>query len=111
MLKLLMSFCIVVSLLTNNLFAADLMPPACSGLDTGCRCFPPEDISKIAGLVKDHRKCEASLLEKDILLQNRFIEFQASGEAWWQEPSVILGGIVVSASLATIVTVLLIKDK
>jgi hypothetical protein len=74
------------------------------------RCFSKEELHDIAGGLRELETCNEALK-----MRERFIDKEiAAGHdktAWWQEPSFIVGGIVVSASIASLTTFLIIKSK
>lgn len=63
-----------------------------------CTCYSLKDRQKIADALVDWEKCKISLEEKNRLIEEKLITFDA-GPAWWQEPSFVLGSTVVSFSL------------
>jgi hypothetical protein len=50
------------------------------------------------------------LAEKDILINTKLKKYDAA-PAFWQEPSFVVGGIVVSAAVGAGVTWYLLRDK
>lgn len=73
----------------------------------GCRCYNKQERDKLATAIVDLQKCQLALDEKERLIEKRFITFDAQhGIAWWQEPTVVFSGMVISASVASIITVL-----
>lgn len=88
------------------------MTVKCPSDIVGCRCYNKQEREKIAQAIVDLKKCQFALDEKERLIEKRFMTFDAQhGIAWWQEPTVIVSGIVISASVASIVTVLVIDRK
>lgn len=86
-------------------------PTECLGIP-GCACYAPEALDTIAREMVEYRKCQVALDEKEKLIETRFVTFEANhGIAWWQEPTTIVGGLVVSASVATLATFWLVRGK
>lgn len=74
-------------ILSTSLNAADL-------------CLDAAGQAKIATAIKDLEKCHVDLDAKNQLIHERLETFAgAPALAWWQEPSAIIGGTVVSFSL------------
>ena len=98
-------------MISNKLLADTSIPYPyeCSMNVVGCSCYNPIQLKKMADSIVELKKCQLTLIEKNNLLQERFIKFESAGEAWWQEPEMIIGGIVVSASLASLITIWTIK--
>lgn len=71
-------------------------------------CYTTGEVEKLAKAIVDLQNCSMALIEKDELIQVKLAKYDAT-IAWWQEPSVVVGGLVVSASIATIATVFLLK--
>ena len=76
-------------------------------------CYSESELHKLSVLITDLQKCQAELVAKDRLINERLVlpEAAQAGQAWWQTPSFVVGGIVVSASAATILTWYLMHDK
>jgi len=98
----------------SKALASDLQhktPAECSIID-GCVCFAPIALDAIATEMVELRKCRIALDEKQRLINERFITFDSNhGIAWWQEPTVIAGGLVISFSLASLLTFWAVQDK
>ncbi len=80
----------------------------------GCRCYGPADLAKIADAVVDLQKCQLELGEKNQLVLERLAAPQVGASphfSFWQEPSVIVGGIVISAGVASFATYWLLKSS
>lgn len=88
-------------------------PPVASCDVVGCRCYEPAALTKIAGAITDLKKCQFDLGEKDKLIANRLENptVDRPHTAWWQEPSVVLGGVVLTASVATLGTLWVVHKK
>lgn len=78
----------------------------------GCRCYAPPQLKAIAGTITDLQKCEVALEERERLIQERFIKFEGqNGVAWWQEPSVVAGGVTISFSVGLVIGILVFNKK
>lgn len=103
-------FSLAVSLVCASPRAAAAGAQSC--VEEGCRCYGPGDLAKIAGAITDLKKCQLELGEKDKLINDR-LSNPNSGDRphieWWQEPSVIIAGVAVSASLASVFTLVLVR--
>jgi hypothetical protein len=75
-----------------------------------CRCYTKEGIDIAAKATVDLEKCQKDLQIRENLIKERMEIFNANeGEAWWQNPSTIVAGIVISASVATVITAIVMK--
>lgn len=72
-------------------------------------CYNPEQMQKLAEGLTDLKKCKIALAEKDHLIQESLMRFDDTGPAWWQEPSFVVGGMVVSVSVTALVTYLIVR--
>jgi len=61
-------------------------------------CYTDLEMAKIAGTITDLKKCSLALAEKTTLIETKLAKFDAA-PAFWQEPTFIMGGTVVSVSL------------
>ena len=88
-------------------------PP--SSLELGpwpAKCYSSDEVHKIAGGIKELIACRIAVAEKDKLIQERLVTTKgAPGIAWWQEPTFVWGGMVVSASVASLVTLLVVQKN
>jgi hypothetical protein len=76
-------------------------------------CYSAVDTEKIAKAFIDLKKCQIDVVEKDKVIKEHLIlpDATQAGAQWWQEPAFVWGGIVVSASAATLVTWYLVRPK
>ena len=73
-------------------------------LDPDCRCYTPGERDKIAEAIKDLNYCKMRLRAKDKLVYQRLQTFDgAESLHWWQEPSAVIGGVVVSFSVGALI--------
>lgn len=72
-------------------------------------CYSPEERKKIAQAIIDLRLCQVSLMEKDRLIQDKLNSY--SGPQWWQDPTTIVAGTVISLSVGGILTYILVKKN
>lgn len=76
------------------------------------KCFSTAEVHKIAGGIKELAACRIAVAEKDKLIQERLVApSTAPGIAFWQEPAFVWGGMVVSASVASLVTLLVVQKN
>jgi len=67
-------------------------------------CLDSRDQTKISKAIKDLLKCQIDLDAKNKLIDERLITYQNTPTTtWWQEPSVIVGGVTVSFCLGALV--------
>ena len=93
---------ILATLLTSTLKAAEKLP-------NGGAAYSKEEVQKIAKTIVDLQNCE-----RESALQKQFIDqkmAETHEPSWWQEPSVVIGGVVVGFSLGVAITALVIKSK
>lgn len=102
--KLLLTF-----LVTNQAFA---VTPVDSGApEIICYSIPQRE--KIAQAITDLKKCQVDTTAKDELITKNMLTFDGvnSGPSWWQEPSFVFGGMIVSVALGGMVTFLVMRQK
>lgn len=92
---------ILATLLTISLSSSALAQALCQTpleLDArGCRCYAPEQLRKIADGLVELQTCRVDLAAKNQLIEERLKNGPAAAEpAWWQSPTVVVGGVVVS---------------
>lgn len=82
-------------------------------VDLKTYCYTLDDVKKIAGLVTDYQKCQVALTDKTALINEKLMTFDGAtaGAQWWQEPAFIIGGVVVSASVASLLTLYFMRPK
>ncbi len=82
-------------------------------LSNGCRCFSPHKLRVIANGLTDLEACRLALEAKDNLIEARLMAPTEPfrGIAWWQEPAVIIGGVVLTASVASLLTFLVVSGQ
>ena len=74
------------------------------------KCYSHEDVEKIAQAITDLRKCE-----NELFLRKAFIDETITAQeppkqvAWWQEPQMVAGGLVLSFSTGLLVSLLIAK--
>lgn len=66
-------------------------------------CYSASEVHDLAGAVKDLGACRAELAARERFIEEQRLSAQPLA-AWWQEPSMVVGGIVISAALAASVT-------
>lgn len=91
-------------------FLAALPAQAQAVTETKSVCYSPEQLAAIAQELQGHELCK-----KTLALREQFIE-QAKlnpppEQAWWQDPSVVMGGVVVSASVGLAIGLLVGQGK
>jgi len=69
--------------------------------EAGCQCYDNTQLKKIAAGVIQLQLCQIDLTAKDKLIQERLVatESATSELPWWMEPRVMIGGMVVSATI------------
>lgn len=88
----------------------DLTPSECIAYKIGCTCYAPPQLKKIYVGLTTLEKCAVALREKDSYIKDRLVTWGAGQPvAFWQEPSWIMGGVVVSAGITAGITVWLLK--
>lgn len=81
--------------LTTNLFARSLQPGEC--IPQNCVCYTLQDADKIAEGLRYSEYCRYALGEYETFAYKN--NTHAKNTDWWQEPSIIIGGLVISASV------------
>lgn len=74
----------------------------------GCRCFSQAERAKIAEGITQLKVCEVALAAKEDLIRDRIVVNPATvpeAEHWYQDPRWVVGGIVVSASVGSVLTI------
>ena len=67
-------------------------------------CYNQEDRRKIAETIINLRKCIIETDQQKILIHERLQTFDgAESIKWWQEPTTVVGGVVVSFSIGTLI--------
>jgi hypothetical protein len=69
--------------------------------EPGCRCFTYEEVIKLGKGLTDRKKCRAEMAEKDLFIEEHMLSGQDT--EFWQEPEIIIGGVVVSFSAGAII--------
>lgn len=89
------------------------LPKDCFDQGVECSCYKKEDIDKIAKGVVELKTCKIELGEKERFIQERMMNPDGINPAiaWWQEPSIIVGGFVVTLSLTGIITYFVVKGQ
>ena len=101
---------LVNSLVTIPVRAQEAVNVGCSSMAEGCQCYGPAQMRILANGIQNLKKCEFALEEKERLIEEDFIQFKnKSNVAFWQEPSFVAGGIVLSFSLGLTVGVLFLR--
>jgi hypothetical protein len=73
-------------------------------------CYSDKELIKLSKAITLYKQCRVELAEKDILINTKLKKYDAA-PAFWQEPSFVVGGIVVSAAVGAGVTWYLLRDK
>lgn len=74
------------------------------------KCYTEEQLKKISDGIIELRKCRIELSEKNSLIDQRLIHGPGMQEfSWYQEPTVIIGGLVVTIGITSVMTYLIIK--
>lgn len=97
-----MTFCQSDPLLgqVNDNTQRGLTPSECSVFKVSCKCYGSSAQAKIFKAITDLEKCQIDLNEKSLYVQTRLVTWGAGQPvAFWQEPSWVISGMVVSASI------------
>lgn len=86
-----------------------ISPKECLKIDN-CWCYHPDALNLIGQQITERKKCLIELENEKSLVQTNLINNASQGQAWWQEPSFIVGGIVVTFTTTALITYLLVKD-
>ena len=93
-------------LATSDAIAQSLDTPA-EILPVGCYTFPQRQ--KISRAIVDLEKCKIDLAERNILVNQRLLTFNGTPDiAWWQEPTAVVGGVVVGVAVGGILGALVL---
>jgi hypothetical protein len=84
--------------------------------EAGCQCYDKLQLEKIASAITELKTCRIAVEEQQKLIQERLVHAPAEApeETWWQEPRVVIGGLVVTVALSSLITVWAVgksKDK
>lgn len=122
--KRLLTFSIALSVAASSATASAQNAPAptapliCVGAvfnpdNGGSCCYGKAQLEKIATAIIELKTCRVNVAEKDALIAERLGDpnVYRPSTAWWQEPSMIVGGIVVSASFASFLTLYMVRKK
>lgn len=83
--------------------AAEADPPTIT-VPASYLCLSSTEQAKVSKAILDLEKCNSSLKLKDELIQARLATGGGTPAlAFWQEPQFVIGGIVVTASVATLI--------
>lgn len=90
---------------TSPKFKNTFTPGECLEYQQECLCYKKESIDKIARAIVDLKLCQYSLKEREEYIKERYNTFNSShGEAWWQQPEIVISGVVISFSLGALLT-------
>lgn len=74
------------------------------------RCYSPAEVDRIAQAITDLTKCENELFMRRAFIDEAITAQEPPKQsAWWQEPQMVVGGLVVSFSAGLIAAILLSK--
>lgn len=74
-------------------------------------CYSFVEREKIADAIVSLEKCRVEVAEQDWLIRERLTKFDnANGPSFWQDPSFVVGGVLVSFSVGAILTYLVVRD-
>jgi hypothetical protein len=75
-------------------------------------CYSYADREKIADTIVQLEKCRVEVAEQDWLIRERLTTFGNANEpSFWQDPSFVVGGMLVSFSMGAILTYLVVRDR
>lgn len=101
--------------LTLTLILATLWPTfltAAENLPNGGACYSKDEVTKISHAIVDLKNCETKAgLQKEFIEQKMSDFSAASGTRWWQEPTVVVGGVVVGFCVGATLTAVLMSAK
>lgn len=75
----------------------------------GCVCYSRPAQDRIAQWLIDDKQCRTDLAIKDDFIQKTMANIESPQTAWWQSPSVIVGGITVTAAVSTLLTLWIVR--
>lgn len=73
-------------------------------------CLTPQQVKKAADAVRDLKHCQIDLAARQKLIHEELLASSAPSP-WWQDPSVIIGGMVLSAGVGGLMFLLLAPKK
>jgi hypothetical protein len=83
-----------------------LTPKICIEKQEDCTCYTRPQITKIYEGLRELDKCQATVMLKADFITSSSKNYEPL--AWWQEPTFVVGGIIVSASLAAMLTYMMV---
>lgn len=75
------------------------------------KCYGGTDLYKLSKAITDLQKCQVELIEKNKVIDEKLTKFDAAaaGPQFWQEPSFVVGGVVISFAVGSLVTAYVIN--
>ena len=87
-----------------------ISPNDCISMPVECSCLTKEGLDKISLALTDKKKCELALESKSSLIETQYLgSTQTIHTPFWQEPSFIVSGFVVSFSVGGLLTYFLTR--
>lgn len=86
------------------------LPQLAQTLSTDTLCLSPAEQDKLAKELIDLDKCRIDLKARQEIIDTRVLTYAGTPAiAWWQEPTTVVGGMVISASIASVITVWFVR--
>lgn len=82
-------------------------PSECLDAQTHCVCYSPKALKRIAEVVRANTDCQLELEEYKRFQQNEMQPMQQA--AWYQEPSFIVGGVVLSLGVGVMLGLMMTR--
>ena len=74
------------------------------------KCYTDDEVERIARAITDLEKCDNELTTRKAFITETITAQEPPGQkAWWSEPQMIVGGLVVSFSAGLIASLLIAK--
>jgi hypothetical protein len=86
--------------------------PKIATVQVNNHCYTEEQVGKLAVAITDLQKCQVELLGKQKLIDEKLtLQPVEAGARWWQEPQMIVGGMVVSFSIGSLLGWYIVTGK
>jgi hypothetical protein len=71
-------------------------------VQSGGACYSDAELSRISKAITDLAACRVSFAEQEMFINENLRKYSESGPSFWQEPSFIAGGLIVSFSVGAL---------
>jgi hypothetical protein len=85
---------------------------AAEKLPDGGACYTKDEVTKLADTINAYHVCESEARLQREYIDKSMADFASAGSVrWWQDPTVIVSGVVVSFSVGALAAGLMLRSK